>query len=339
MVGETEPKEEYSESKDKAKGRIEGCVVLTWGCKKSWSGSHTQMYHTQLIVKGNCSKEITTDNKNEPHTRFLRRYWHVLTDRIVGEPPAFRGKPRFCEKDTVKRRNENERWKKTADEWWTLEVKNSSSTQASSRHGVLPFGWGRCSSNTTANWLGTATGNCPTLSTCLPVKNSPDPSLHLKGPTGSPDHHRGIHMYHIRRCGPFLLLLSLISYSKLASWYHFLFSWIYLSFRIYSRRVSHQGSPDPFQSVLKVVHKASRPSPSPSDRISRKCSFTPQPHKENSPGILAIRGSCVMFRIRFVRKSLDCVHGVSGSSFLLWVCCFNDSHRPTLHSFLNVSFA
>jgi hypothetical protein len=171
------------------------------GCKESWSQCTTP----SRSPKEYAAKEITTDNKNEPHTRFLRRYWHVLTDRIVGEPPAFRGKPRFCEKDTVKRRNENERWKKTADEWWTLEVKNSSSTQASSRHGVLPFGWGRCSSNTTANWLGTATGNCPTLTTCPPVKNSPDPSIHLKGPTGSPDHHRGLHKHHIRRCGPSFL--------------------------------------------------------------------------------------------------------------------------------------
>ena len=109
MVGETEAKEEHSESKDEAKGRMEGRVVLTWGCKKSWPGSHTQMYHTQLNAKGKCSKEITTDNKNEPHTRILRRYYHVLAAKIAGEPPAFRGNPRFCEKDTVKRRNEDER--------------------------------------------------------------------------------------------------------------------------------------------------------------------------------------------------------------------------------------
>ncbi len=36
----------------------------------------------------------------------MRKYCHVLATRIVGEPPAFRGKPRFCEKDTVKRRKE-----------------------------------------------------------------------------------------------------------------------------------------------------------------------------------------------------------------------------------------
>ncbi len=47
--------------------------------------------------------------QKEPHTRILRRYYHVLTVRISGEPPAFRGKPRFCEKDTVKRRKEKER--------------------------------------------------------------------------------------------------------------------------------------------------------------------------------------------------------------------------------------
>jgi hypothetical protein len=39
----------------------------------------------------------------------LRRYCHVLTVRIAGEPPAFRGKPRFCKKDTAKRRRDKER--------------------------------------------------------------------------------------------------------------------------------------------------------------------------------------------------------------------------------------
>ncbi len=34
------------------------------------------------------------------------------------------------------------------------------------------------------------------------MKNSPDPSIHLKGPTGSPDHHRGLHKHRIRGCGP-----------------------------------------------------------------------------------------------------------------------------------------
>jgi succinylglutamate desuccinylase len=29
-----------------------------------------------------------------------------LAARIAGEPPAFRAKPRFCEKDTVKRRKD-----------------------------------------------------------------------------------------------------------------------------------------------------------------------------------------------------------------------------------------
>jgi len=94
MVGETEAKEEHSENKDEAKRRIEGSVVLACGCKKSWSGSHTQMYHIQLIAKGKCRQEITTDNKNEPHTRILRRYCHVLTAKLAGEPPDFRGKPR-----------------------------------------------------------------------------------------------------------------------------------------------------------------------------------------------------------------------------------------------------
>jgi hypothetical protein len=49
--------------------------------------------------------EITTKTKRTPHP-YLRRYCHVLAARIAGEPPAFRGKPRFCEKDTVKRRKE-----------------------------------------------------------------------------------------------------------------------------------------------------------------------------------------------------------------------------------------
>ncbi len=39
----------------------------------------------------------------------MRRYCLVLTARIAGEPPAFRGKPRFCKKDTVKRRRDKER--------------------------------------------------------------------------------------------------------------------------------------------------------------------------------------------------------------------------------------
>jgi hypothetical protein len=35
-------------------------------------------------------------------------------------------------------------------------------------------------------------------------------------PSGPPDHHRGLHYHRIRGCGPLLLHLSLISYSKLA---------------------------------------------------------------------------------------------------------------------------
>ena len=53
-----------------------------------------------------CSREITTKTKQTPHHPYLRRYCHVLAARIAGEPPAFRGKPRFCEKNTVKRRKE-----------------------------------------------------------------------------------------------------------------------------------------------------------------------------------------------------------------------------------------
>jgi hypothetical protein len=41
----------------------------------------------------------------------------------------------------------------------------------------------------------------------------------VERPSGSPDHHRGLHKHRIRGCGPLLILLSLISYSKLASWY------------------------------------------------------------------------------------------------------------------------
>jgi hypothetical protein len=42
-------------------------------------------------------------------------YCHVLAVRIAGEPPVFRlrGKPRFCEKNTVKRRKENNDGEKT----------------------------------------------------------------------------------------------------------------------------------------------------------------------------------------------------------------------------------
>ena len=81
MVGETETKEEHSVRKDEAKGRIEGCVVLTWGCKKSWPSSHTQMYHTQLIAKGKCSKEITTDNNKKQRTP--HPYFEEVQSRLV----------------------------------------------------------------------------------------------------------------------------------------------------------------------------------------------------------------------------------------------------------------
>ena len=68
----------------------------------------------------------------------------------------------------------------------------------------------------------------------------------LERPSGSSEHHRGLHKHHIRGCGPLLLLLSLISYPKLASWHLLRFPRFYLSFRIYSRRVSRQGAPGPF---------------------------------------------------------------------------------------------
>jgi hypothetical protein len=63
--------------------------------------------------------------QNEPHTRILRRYYHVLTVRIAGEPPAFRGKPRFCERDTVKRRKEknfDERKQQTNGKPWSSRI-------------------------------------------------------------------------------------------------------------------------------------------------------------------------------------------------------------------------
>jgi hypothetical protein len=39
----------------------------------------------------------------------------------------------------------------------------------------------------------------------------------VERPSGTPDHRRGLHKHRIRGCGPLLMLLSLISYSKLAS--------------------------------------------------------------------------------------------------------------------------
>jgi hypothetical protein len=55
-----------------------------------------------IIAKGNAGREITTKTKRTPHHPYWRMYYHVLTARITGEPPVFRGKPRFCEKNTVK---------------------------------------------------------------------------------------------------------------------------------------------------------------------------------------------------------------------------------------------
>jgi hypothetical protein len=57
-------------------------------------------------------QRITTKTKQTPHP-YLRKYCHVLAARIAGEPPAFRGKPRFCEKNTVKRRKEKNDGEKT----------------------------------------------------------------------------------------------------------------------------------------------------------------------------------------------------------------------------------
>ena len=46
-----------------------------------------------------------------------------MTARIPGEPPAFRGKPRFCEKNTVKRRKEkNDERKQGNGKLWDWET-------------------------------------------------------------------------------------------------------------------------------------------------------------------------------------------------------------------------
>jgi hypothetical protein len=66
------------------------------------------------------SGDITTKTKRTPHP-YLRRYCHVLAARIAGEPPAFSGKPLFCEKDTVKRRKDkknDERKEQTNGKPW-----------------------------------------------------------------------------------------------------------------------------------------------------------------------------------------------------------------------------
>ena len=51
-------------------------------------------------------------------------YCHVLAVRIAGEPPACRGKPRFCKKNTVKRRKEmnDERKQQTTGESWRSRI-------------------------------------------------------------------------------------------------------------------------------------------------------------------------------------------------------------------------
>jgi hypothetical protein len=47
------------------------------------------------------AEKITTKSKTNPPHPYLRRYCHVLAARIAGEPPAFRGKPLICKKDTA----------------------------------------------------------------------------------------------------------------------------------------------------------------------------------------------------------------------------------------------
>jgi hypothetical protein len=72
------------------------------GCGRvSYSGENCEHH--------NGRGEITAKTKRTPHHPYLRMCCHVLATRIVGEPPAFRGKPCFCEKNTVKRRKEKKR--------------------------------------------------------------------------------------------------------------------------------------------------------------------------------------------------------------------------------------
>jgi hypothetical protein len=76
-------------------------------------------------------------------------YCHVLAARIAGEPPAFRGKPRFCEKNTVKRRKEMNDERKQGN-GKTSGVKKALRLKFPD----IPSAWGSCSRNTTTNWSG-----------------------------------------------------------------------------------------------------------------------------------------------------------------------------------------
>ena len=153
-------------------------------------------------------------------------YCHVLASRITGEPPACRGKPRFCEKNTVKRRKEGTMRENRAMVK-RLGLRKPGEPQVSRNK----LRWGSCSRNTTTNWSGHThlgerstllcpKGACPDRPSDGAPCETPTLRYQLQRPSGPPDHHRGLHYHRIRGSGPLLLLLSLISYSKLASQHH-----------------------------------------------------------------------------------------------------------------------
>ncbi len=174
-----------------------------------------------MIAKEQCRRN---NNKNKTKPRpYLRRYCHVLSARITGEPPAFRGKSLLCEKDTVK---------------IVLHLKppDELSSRLQTLQRVCRFE------------LGKLTHHIRTLS-FPPAKILPTLRFHLERPSGSPDHHRGLHKHRICGCGPLLLLLSWISYSKLVSW-HFLL--LFLGISILSLFPCHGGLQPPF--IYLCVH-------------------------------------------------------------------------------------
>jgi hypothetical protein len=145
-----------------------------------------------MIAKEQCRRN---NNKNKTKPRpYLRRYCHVLAARITGEPPAFREKSLLCEKDTVK---------------IVLHLKPPDvlSSRLQTLQRVCRFELGKRTHHIRTN----------SALSFPPAKNLPTLRFHLERPSGSPDHHRGLHKHRIRGCGPLLLLLSLISYSKLVS--------------------------------------------------------------------------------------------------------------------------
>ena len=85
----------------------------------------------QWSPRKQCSREITTKTKRTPHHPYLRMYCHVSAARIAGEPPAFRGKPRFCKKDTAKRRRDKEQ----LFAWWNLQIWEKTETMGNAGTG------------------------------------------------------------------------------------------------------------------------------------------------------------------------------------------------------------